>query len=151
VTTEPAQDSDHAARTALVRGAVIYTPLFVAGIVLTTLSVLGRLDAGPVLTFIEAVLTLLFGHQSIQSIRDLRSTVVRTDGSIGRKWTKMDFVVSRSYYISIGRSIFRVPPVDWHVVEEDDRVAVVHYPHTGTVASVDKLPSSEGPAQSDRQ
>jgi len=136
---------------ALLRTAIVYTPLFAAGLVLTALSLSGRLDAGPVLTVIEAVLTLLFGHQSIQSIRDLRSTVVRTEGSIGRKWTKMDFIVSRSHYLSVGRNIFRVPPVDWHLVEEDDRVLVVHYPHTGTVASVEKLPSSEGPAQTGRK
>jgi hypothetical protein len=130
------------ARAALIRGAAIYSPLFVAGIILTALSFLRVLDAGPVLIVVEALLTLLFGHQSIQSVRDLNATVVRTEGRIGRKWTKMDFVVSRSHYISVGRTIFRIPVVDWHLLQEDDPVAVIHYPHTGTVAAVERLPSS---------
>jgi hypothetical protein len=130
------------ARAALIRGAAIYTPLFVAGVIMTVLSVLRVLDAGRVLTVLEALVTLLFGHQSIQSIRDLNATVVRTEGRIGRRWTKMDFLVSRSHYISVGRAIFRIPVVDWHLFEEDEAVAVIHYPHTGTVVAVERLPAS---------
>jgi hypothetical protein len=143
VNEEPTETSERVARTSLVRGAIIYTPLFAAGVILTALSLLGRLDAGPVLTVIEALLTVLFGHQSIQSLRDLRAELVRTEGSVGRKWSKMDFLVSRSYYVSIGRSIFRMPPVDWHLFEEEDRIAVIHYPHTGTVAGVERLPAED--------
>jgi hypothetical protein len=145
VTVEWPDDSERTARASLVRGALIYTPLFAAGIILTALSLLRLLDAGIVLTVIEALLTALFGHQSIQSIRDLRASLVRTEGRVGRKWTKMDFLISRSHYVSLGRNIFRIPVVDWHLLEEDDLVAIVHYPHTGAVTRVEHLPDPPNP------
>jgi hypothetical protein len=131
--------SQRSARLSLIREAVAYTPLFIAGIVLTVLSILNRIDAGPVLTIIEAVLTILFGYQSIQALRDLQADLVRTDGVIGRKWSKMDFIVTRSHYIAVGRKIFRLNVVDWHLNEEGDHVSVLHYPHTGTVAQIERI------------
>jgi hypothetical protein len=131
---------ERAARASLLRGALIYTPLLCAGVILTTLSILGRINAGAVLTVIEALLTVLFAHQSIQSIRDLRARPVTTEGVIGRKWSKMDFLIARSHYIGIGHNIFRVSAIDWRLLEEGDSVAIVHYPHTGTVVSAEQLP-----------
>jgi hypothetical protein len=92
-----------------------------------------------VLTVIEAIITLLFAYQAIQSLRDLREELVRTEGVVGRKWSKMDFIINRSHYIAIGRSIFRLPVEDWYDLAEGDRLGIVHYPHTGTVAGVERL------------
>lgn len=131
--------SPRSARIAVIRDAAIYTPLFVAGIVLTVLSAARVVDAGPVLTVIEAIVTILFGYQSIQALRDLNADVVRTEGAIGRRWSKMDFVVTRSHYIAVGGKIFRIPVQDWHLVDEEDHVIVTHYPHSGTVAGVDRI------------
>lgn len=125
------------------RDAIIFTPLFIAGLALTVLSARGIINAGPVLTVIEAIVTLLFAHQSIQSLRDLESELARTEGVVGRKWSKMDFIVTRSHYISVERKIFRLPVEDWYPLAEDDRVQVVHYPHTGTVAGVERLGAGE--------
>lgn len=136
---QPQGATERSARVALIRDASIYTPLFIAGLVLTPLSAVGIVDAGAVLTVIEAILTLLFAHQSIQALRDLRSALVRTDGVVGRKWSKMDFVITRSHYIAVGRSIFRLPVADWYQLSEQDAVTVLHYPHTGTVAHVERL------------
>jgi hypothetical protein len=135
--------SERSARVAIIRDAAIYTPLFAAGIVLTLVSAAGILNAGIVLTVIEGIITLLFGYQSIQALRDLRSTLVRTEGIIGRHWSKMDFIVTRSHYISVGGKIFRVPVQDWHLVDENDRVVVMHYPHSGSVAGVERAPNPQ--------
>jgi hypothetical protein len=137
--------SERSARFSLIREAVIYTPLFLAGVVLTIMSIAGRIDAGPILTVIEAILTILFGYQAIQALRDLRSTLVRTEGIIGRKWSKMDFIVTRSHYVSVERKIFRLHVVDWHLLEEGDRIEVDHYPHTGTVARVERISGTPEP------
>jgi hypothetical protein len=133
--------SERSARVAVIRDAAIYTPLFAAGIVLTLLSAAGILNAGIVLTVIEAIITLLFGYQAIQALRDLGSTLVTTEGVIGRRWSKMDFIVTRSHYIAVAGKIFRVPVQDWHLIDENDRVVVTHYPHSGTVAAVERLPN----------
>jgi hypothetical protein len=134
--------STRSARIAVIRDAVIYTPLFVAGIILSALSLLGVLNAGPVLTGIEFLLTALFGYQSIQALRDVNAPLVRTEGRIGRHWNKMDFIITHSYYISVAGKIFRIPAEEWHLLREDDRIAVTHYPHSGAVAGIEQLPES---------
>jgi hypothetical protein len=143
--------SERSARLSLIREAAIYTPLFIAGVILTVLSVIGRIDSGPILTVIEAILTVLFGYQSIQALRDLQAKLVVTEGVIGRKWSKMDFIVTRSHYVSISRKIFRLHIVDWHLLEEGDRVSVLHYPHTGTVAKIDRIEESGQTADAGRR
>lgn len=137
--------TEHSARFALIRDAAIYTPLSLAGVALSVLSVAVILDAGPVLTGIEVLLTLLFLYQAVQAWRDLRSPLMRTEGVISRHWSKMDFIVTRSHYIAVGRRIFSLPVADWYQLAENERVALLHYPHTGTVAHVERLP--ETPAE----
>jgi hypothetical protein len=134
------------ARIAVIRDAVIYTPLFAAGIVLSALSLVRVLDAGPVLTGIVLLLTALFGYQSIQALRDINAELVRTEGRIGRHWSKMDFIITHSYYISVAGKIFRIPALEWHMLREDDRVAVTHYPHSGAVAGIEQLTDSNSGA-----
>ena len=132
------------AHRAVVRDAIIFTPLLIAGVVCTILSAIGVIDAGKVLTVIEAIVTLLFAHQSIQALRDLRSELVSTDGAVGRKWSKLDFIVTRSHYISVRGKIFRLNVEDWYPLAEDDRVRILHFPHTGTVARVERLDAEAG-------
>ncbi len=128
------------ARVALIRDAVIYTPLAIAGIVVTLLSAIGVIDAGAVLTVIEALLTLIFIYQSAQALRDLREPLVRTEGLITRRWSRMDLVFTRSHYIAVGRKIFSLPAADWYQLEENQHIILVHYPHTGRVAHVERAP-----------
>ncbi len=131
--------TERSARFTLIRDAAIYTPLAVAGTALTVLSAIGTIDAGSILTGIEALITLLFIYQAVQAWRDLRSPLVRTEGVIARRWSKMDFILTRSHYIAIGRKIFSLPVADWYQLEENERVALLHYPHTGTVAGVQRV------------
>jgi hypothetical protein len=149
------------AHASVLRNAIFFTPLFLATALALVAAVLGAWNPGPVLFVILAVLALLFGYQSIQSLRDLRAPLRTTRGPVVRIWSKMDLIVTRSYYIAVGKQIFRVPfPVYYDLREEAKRlrdadldgeyrieVEVVHYPHTGTVESVRRL----GPVRIDEQ
>jgi hypothetical protein len=148
------------ARAAVLRTVVFYTPLF-AGTILLALAILfGLWDGGIVLLIIDLILAVLFGYQSIQSLRDLREELRTTRGAVRRIWSKMDLFVSRSHYIAVDRNIFRIP-VEAHFdlreeakrlrdsgLEEDYliEVEVVHYPHTGAVESVKRLGQVPRPA-----
>ena len=141
------------ARAEVVRTAVLYTPLFVLTLLGLALMVTGTWDFAPVLFVILVVLAVLFGYQSIQSLRDLRAELRTTRGPVTRIWSKMDLIITRSYYIRVAGNIFRIPlPAYFDLREEAKRlrsaglddeylieVEVVHYPHTGTVESVARL------------
>jgi hypothetical protein len=141
-------------RTALLRSAIIYTPLFVLVLFFILATLTGLMSGGIVLLIISLVLAFLFGYQSIQAIRDLRTgKTVTTRGPVNRIWSKMDMFVSRSYYITVERNIFRIPvQAYWDLREEAKRmradgtdedyrieVSVEHYPHTGNVIQVERL------------
>lgn len=141
------------ARAAVVRQAVLYTPVMIAGILVLVLTLIGVWSTGPVLFVIVLFITFLVGYQGVQALRDLREQPRTTRGPVTRIWSKMDLFVSRSYYITVNRQIFRIP-VDAHfdLKEEAKRlragglddeylieVQVQHYPHTGIVQSVERL------------
>jgi hypothetical protein len=141
-------------RSALIRSAIFYTPLFLLTLASLLAMLTGLLDGGIVLIVIAAVAAFLFGYQSIQALRDLRaSRLLVTQGAVNRIWSKMDMFISRSYYINVNRNIFRIP-IDayWDLREEAKKmradgtdedyrieVRVEHYPHTGNVTKVERL------------
>ena len=141
------------ARASVLRTALFYTPLFLATLIIVILTLAGVWDTGIVLLVILLLLMFLFGYQSIQALRDLRAELKTTRGPISRIWSKMDLIVTRSYYIRVSGNIFRVPfPAYYDLREEAKRmrnagiddeymieVQIVHYPHTGTVESVERL------------
>jgi hypothetical protein len=144
---------ESSARGSVLRTAAFYTPLFLGAVAVALIILLGVWDGGPVLLVIMLILAVLFGYQSIQSLRDLREQPRTTRGPVRRIWSKMDLFITRSHYIAVDRSIFRIP-VEAHfdlreeakrlraANLEDDyliEVEVVHYPHTGTVDSVRRL------------
>ena len=140
-------------RGALIRSALFYTPLFLLTLASLVAMLTGMVDGGPVLIIIAVIATFLFGYQSIQALRDLRAELKTTRGPVSRIWSKMDLIVTRSYYIRVSGNIFRVPfPAYYDLREEAKRmrnagiddeymieVQIVHYPHTGTVESVERL------------
>ncbi len=141
------------ARASVMRTALFYTPLFIASLIAVLLTLIGVWNTGIVLLVILLLLSFLFGYQGIQALRDLRAEMKTTRGPVSRIWSKMDLVVTRSYYIRVSGSIFRVPfPMYYDLREEAKRlksaglddeylieVQVVHYPHSGTVESVERL------------
>ncbi len=141
-------------RAGLLRTAVFYTPLFLVTLIASLLMLTGVFDGGILLLLIGLIATFLFGYQSIQSLRDLRAGTTRiTQGAVNRIWSKMDLFVTRSYYITVDRNIFRIPiQAYWDLREEAKRmradgsdedyrieVRVEHFPHTGNVIKVDRL------------
>lgn len=129
----------------LVRDAILYTPPFVvlgAVLVLMLLGWGGRPIIGMV---IVAFLVFLFGYQSVQSLRDLGSRPRDVEGPIARRWTKRDGFVWKSQYITVQRSIFRIPVEMYLDIKVGDTVRVHAYPHTGLVIAVERL-AREAPA-----
>lgn len=141
-------------RSALMRSAVLYTPLFVLTLIGIVAILAGLFDGGWLLLIIGVIAAFLFGYQSSQALRDLRvDRLVVTQGPVSRIWSKMDLFISRSYYINVNRNIFRIPlAAYWDLREEAKRmrtdgtdddyrieVRVEHYPHTGNVVSIERL------------
>ena len=141
------EEAHRAARGALVRTALVFTPLFVLSLAGVGAVIFELAREGPggliitlVLLFLAAFLT---GHQAIQSLRDLRSSPRTSNGLIDRRWSRADMLVLRSYYIYVERSVFKVSPLIYDELEEGDTVSVNHYPHTNTVISVElEVPGS---------
>jgi hypothetical protein len=135
------EEALRAARASLVRTALLFTPLFLlslAGMGVVIWELVSEGPSGLIITVLLLCLAaFLTGHQSIQSVRDLRSSPRISNGLVDRKWSRADLVILRSYYIYVDRSVFKVTPLIYTELEEGDTVSVNHYPHTNTVISVE--------------
>ena len=135
------EEAYRAARSSLIRVALVFTPLFLlslAGIGIVIFNLVREGPSGLIITLLLLSLAaFLTGHQSIQSLRDLRSSPTVSNGLVDRKWSRADLFVLRSYYIYVDRSVFKVTPLIYTELEEGDKVSVNHYPHTNTVISVE--------------
>ena len=131
------------ARRRLIRDAVIYTPVLLIAVVAWSASLAGVVDAGGgggiFLLLLLTIVVLVAGFQSIQSLRDLRSSPVTSEGSVTRKWRRAEFLLFPAYYLYVNRNIFKVPPLSYREVEQGDVVAVTHYPHTAMVVEVKRV------------
>jgi hypothetical protein len=135
------EEAYRAARSSLIRVALVFTPLFLlslAGIGIVIFNLVREGPSGLIITLLLLSLAaFLTGHQSIQSLRDLRSSPTVSNGLVDRKWSRADLFILRSYYIYVDRSVFKVTPLIYTELEEGDTVFVNHYPHTNTVISVE--------------
>ena len=135
------EEAYRAARSSLRRTVLVFTPLLLVSLAGIGIVIFSLVREGPGGLIITAVLlslaAFLTGHQTIQSLRDLRSSPGLTSGPIERKWSRADLFVLRSYYIYVDRSVFKVTPLIYHELEEGDAVSVNHYPHTNTVIAVE--------------
>ena len=125
------------ARRKVVRGVMLWTPVFIA---LTALSVFFLLRAleGDSGFWVSVVLTgifaLLTGVPAIQSWRDLYADPIETRGTVSRKWSKREMILSQGHYLQVNRRIFRIPKLTYLTMpEEGEVVSVQHYPHTNTL------------------
>ena len=135
------EEAYRAARSSLRRTVLVFTPLFLlglAGIGIILFNLAREGASGLIITLVLLLLAaFLTGHQSIQSLRDLRSSPTVSSGLVDRKWSRADLFILRSYYIYVGRSVFKVTPLIYSELEEGDSVSVNHYPHTNTVIAVE--------------
>ena len=135
------EEAYRAARSSLRRTVLVFTPLFLlslAGIGIIIFNLAREGASGLIITLVLLLLAaFLTGHQSIQSLRDLRSSPTVSSGLVDRKWSRADLFILRSYYIYVDRSVFKVTPLIYSELEEGDTVWVNHYPHTNTVIAVE--------------
>jgi hypothetical protein len=135
------EEAYRAARSSLRRTVLVFTPLFLlslAGIGIIIFNLAREGASGLIITLVLLLLAaFLTGHQSIQSLRDLRSLPTVSSGLVDRKWSRADLFILRSYYIYVDRSVFKVTPLIYSELEEGDSVSVNHYPHTNTVIAVE--------------
>ena len=133
---------------AVFRSALLFAPFFAlallgfAFLLAETLS--DGATAGRVVgTVLVGFVAVLFGYQVVQSVRDLFSSVVETTGIVERRWSRNDFFLFRNSYIFVERNVFRLEPEQFIEVDLGDMVRVVHYPHTSTVESLERVGRGE--------
>lgn len=132
-------------RNQILRSAIIWTPFFVAaafGLVFFTIdrAFLGGDHGGTwVLVIVLAVLTILFGTQSIQSLQDLFDKPTTERGVVTRRWSKSDSFVVKSHYMRLGTKIFRGDAYLLADIKTDDEVEATYYPHSALLIWVEKV------------
>ena len=144
------RDPETVARSALRRGLFVYGAMLVGtALVLAYAFSQGISGIGYVTVSIVGLVTALLAHQVWQHALDLGSPPVESEGPILRKWQRADLVIVwQSYYIQVGRAIFKIEPLDFHLFETGMAVKLVHFPRTLSVVSVHKQAASP-PAEPD--
>jgi len=138
-----------AARRHIIRDAVIYTPILILAVAVWGAALAGVVAAGGgggiFLLLLLTIVVFLAGFQSIQSLRDLWSSPVTSEGPVIRKWRRAELLVFPNYYLYVNRSVFRVPALMYQAIEQGDVVAITHYPHTATVIEVKRIRRADAP------
>ncbi len=134
---------DLSPRGRLIRDAIIYTPIFLLCAFVLVLMLIGVLDRAIVGMVLLAVVTFLFGYQSIQTLRDLRERPRQFEGAVARRWTKRDGFVVKSHYVAVNKAIFRIPVDAYMDVKTGDSVRIEAYPHTGLVLRCERTARPE--------
>jgi len=133
-------------RTRLIRSAILWTPLFALALgafLFWTFDTafLGGDNGGTwVLVVILAIVTTLFGFQSIQSILDLLGKPATETGYVTRRWAKSDSLVIRSHYMRMGARILRGDAYTLADIKAGDYVEATFYPHSAVLIWAEKVP-----------
>ncbi|MDP9235833.1 MAG: hypothetical protein M3P30_00290 [Chloroflexota bacterium] len=138
------QDPEPAARASLRRTTLIYLALLATDLlVVGYIAVNGDSGGAYVTLSVVGAVGLLLAYQAVQHLRDLNAPLAESEGAIVRKWTRADLIIAmQSYYITVDRVVFRVPPDDYIHLSEAMYVKVVHFPNTLTVVSVHEAPGA---------
>jgi hypothetical protein len=133
-------------RRALARGVLLYAALTALdGTVVWYIVSSGVRGIGYVSLTLVSAFGLLLLAQLVSHARDLRGDSVQTEGEILRKWQRAElFVAWPSYFIQIQRSIFRITPQDYILLQEGQHVTVSHFRHTNNVLELG--PAGAAPA-----
>lgn len=134
-------DPESAARASLFRSLLIYLIFLVLAVAVVVYVTANRASGAAFVTIsIVGVVALLLAYQVVQHYRDMQSPLAETDGAVVRKWQRADLiVVMQSFYLTVDRTVFRVPPEDWVHIDEGMYVKVVHFPRTLTVVSIHEI------------
>ena len=141
---------DH--RTAIVRSAILFTPLAIGSAVLLVVAAHSLLTRGLgalIPTIFLSILSLATIFEAQANLRDLRSEPTITRGPVVRAWTKARFlVIGRVHYLLVERRVFEVNAISAAEVEEGRHVEIAHWPHTNTLITLHR--STERPDGGDR-
>jgi len=130
------------ARGAVVRQAVIWTPLFLAALGAFLFFLVDEASGGDRGSWFTVgllgVFTLLFGYMAVQALRDLAGQPAEHEGLITRRWARTDAFLFRSHYVRVEPGIIlRIDPRD-HDVGEGDYVRVRYYRGTSVAIAFER-------------
>ncbi len=136
------QDPESAARSSLRRSAFIYLLLLAVDVLVMSYIIASGEGGGAYVTLsIVGAVGLLLAYHVAQHLRDLGAPLAESEAVINRKWSRADLIIAwHSYYITVGRTVFRVKPEDYVLLNEGMYVKVVHFPSTLNVVSVHEAP-----------
>ena len=150
-----AQLRQRSVRNGILRTAIIWTPLFLVCLGLLLFFLFDVVTGGGrgtvFLLIVLALVTLLFGSQSLQSVIDLFSAPSTVEGVVTRRWAKMDSLVMRTHYVRIGKTILRGDQDLLDGVRVDDRVVVSYYRHSAVVLDVQMIEQAARPETAPRR
>lgn len=137
-------------RNRLLRSLIIWGPLFLAsaaGLLFFTFdrAFLGGDHGGTwFLVIILAILTMLFGFQTMQSLLDLVGKPVTLTGNVTRRWARSDSFIIKTHYIRVGKMILRGDQFVLDGIKEGDTVEATYYAKSAVLIWVEK---QEPPAE----
>jgi hypothetical protein len=142
-------------RPAIVRNAIVYTPL-AAGIgALFLWSVFSLLTGNPgaiIMAFILGLIGFALVFESIAALRDLRSEPTKTEGEARRIWKKSKVLIfGRQDYVLVDGQVFEIGPVAATELSEGQRVSIRHWPHTMRVITLERSRDGGGEAPTERR
>lgn len=130
-------DERRRARRTVLRGALLWTPIFVVFAALAVNFLIRAVDGntGTWIAFaITGLVGLLAGYSALAALRDLFAEPIETEATISRKWTKSDLFVLRGHYVMVDRRVFRVRGEAYFAMPDvGGRLYVLHYPHANTL------------------
>ena len=136
------------ARTALVRSVLLFLPFLAIVLAAFFALIAGGVHGGAIIgVVVVALVALLLAYQIVQSLRDLVTQPVETEGLVERRWNRNEFFIFRNTYIFVHGDVYRLSPEQELEVEIGNMVRVRHYPHTGTVEALEVMqPAAKGAA-----
>jgi hypothetical protein len=143
-------------RNRLLRSVIIWGPLFIAaagGLIFFTIDrafMSGDHGGTWFLVVILAILTTLFGFQTIQALLDLLGKPEQLTGIVTRRWARSDSFVIKTHYIRVDKMILRGDQFVLDGIKEGDTVEATFYPKSAVLIWVDKQvpPPETEPAKS---
>lgn len=154
-TTTPGEliEERHDHRTAIVRSAILFTPLAIVSAVLFLIAAYSLLTGG-LAALVPAIFLGILAFATIfeaqANLRDLGGEPTVTRGPVTRAWSKGRFlVIGRVHYLLVERRVFEVNPISAAEITEDHHVEISHWPHTNTLITLHR--SKDQPASDHRE
>jgi hypothetical protein len=134
-------DPESVAHAALRRSLLFYTAFLALDVsALAYIVASGPEGPGYVTLFIIGAVGLLLAFQVWMHVRDIGSPLAESEGVVQRKWSRADLIIAwHSYYVTVGRRVFRLRPEDHVLLDEGMYVKVVHCPRTLHVVSIHEV------------